>query len=705
MAKKQRKKKRKPSPSFRLSFDRILIYGVASAIFLLPLFFWPTVTEYGYGKTIAGLIAISALSVLWGLSAWQKGSWSIRIPWIAFPVLGFVFASLLSLVHATNGRVVVQSLVLLIFFFQLLLIIANVVRERRDVHLLLAALLMSAFLATLYGLLQYLGALPGAHTGAGVSNMISTMGNRNYLGGFLAYLLVPVIVLVLRPRSRWLRAISIPLIAFCFGTATLIRQTGVNVSLAVAGIVLLAGLLIFRPFEPIRRNRRWLLVFLGVLILTFLIEAPSAPWNSVVGLSNDGSSWIVRFWEKNSGNVRTWDWWIGWEMFKDHPLTGVGLGNYKLNFVPYKAAFLSTPRGEAYNFPILRAAQAHNEYVQILAELGVLGALALVSFLVVLILSLWKRLRTNPDPGARFDLLLFCCGIVAFFTHSLVSFPAHLPASSLVVVLLGGLIFSRVYGDVGILRVKLSGWSMKGSVTAILLIGLVVSVVAVRDLSANVWMKQGIEQIALGNYYGAEWSLKRSIALDFAPRQAYYHLATAQLRLGKLDEAQENLERCLTRFVDESVYLSYANLMVNTRQPEPAREAIELLLAGYPRAEIETKARYLEALVFSLEGDYSTAIDRLEKLVEDDPTFQTAYLTLGSFYQGRGMPVNARKNYDKALQLIEKKLAKAQATLEASRGAITAETYGTLRSQIEQLTEERTAVLERLAQLPDSPSP
>jgi len=224
-------------------------------------------------------------------------------------------------------------------------------------------------------------------------------------------------------------------------------------------------------------------------------------------------------------------------------------------------------------------------------------------------------------------------------------------------------------------------------------------------MSANAWMKRGVEQIALGDYYGAEASLERSMSLDFAPRQTYYHLATVQLRLGKPAEAQENLERCFTRFVDEGIYLSYANLMVNTRQPEPAREAIELLLASRPNKEIETKARYLEALVFSLEGDHSAAIDRLERLVEDDPTFETAYLSLGSFYQGRGMNVNARKNYEKALQLIEEKLVRAQATLDASRHAITAEAYGTLRNQIEQLTEERTAVLERLGQLPPSQSP
>ena len=61
-------------------------------------------------------------------------------------------------------------------------------------------------------------------------------------------------------------------------------------------------------------------------------------------------------------------------------MVGIGLGNYKLNFLSYKADFLSTPRGQDYSFYIPRAAQAHNDYVQALAEVGLLGGLAILGF-------------------------------------------------------------------------------------------------------------------------------------------------------------------------------------------------------------------------------------------------------------------------------------------------------------------------------------
>ncbi|MCK5247707.1 hypothetical protein KAR02_12445, partial [Candidatus Bipolaricaulota bacterium] len=237
--------------------DKALVYTVALLLLSIPLFILTTVSEYGYGKTIFALVGISLLTILWGAAGWVKGTWKIRWPWITVPFLGFVVASLLSMVVALNGRVVVQSLVLTVFFFQMLLVIANVVRKREDVQLLLFALLLSGFLASLYGLLQYLGVLRGPFGGTGLPELISTLGNRNYLGGFLAYLLFPSVILVLSPRWSWVRAVSIPMIAFCFGTALLVQQTAVVVSLSVTAIALAIGWLIFRPVSPLRKNRIW----------------------------------------------------------------------------------------------------------------------------------------------------------------------------------------------------------------------------------------------------------------------------------------------------------------------------------------------------------------------------------------------------------------------------------------------------------------
>jgi len=173
MSKKGRssKHKRLKVDHFHVPYDRIMVYLIAAFVFSLPLFIWPTVTEYGYGKTIFAIVGVSILLILWGISALAKKEWSIRLPWLVYPALGLIVVSLLSLINATNGRVVIQSLVLVVVFFLFYLVVSNFVKRKEDVNLILYALLASAFLASLYGLLQYLGVMRGAQGGHGLNEV------------------------------------------------------------------------------------------------------------------------------------------------------------------------------------------------------------------------------------------------------------------------------------------------------------------------------------------------------------------------------------------------------------------------------------------------------------------------------------------------------------------------------------------------------
>ncbi len=704
MAKRQKQRNRKKQapalPQFKVSAERAFVYAIAAVVFIIPLFIWPGETEYGYGKTIVMYLLVSVLLIGWALWGFIKGEWKIRFPWLVFPAGFFLIAGLLSIINAVNGRVVIQSLTVFLYFVLFYLIVANAVKDKRDVTVILYALLISAFLASLFGLLQYLGVMRGAHGKSGLSEVISTMGNRNYLGGFLAYLLFPSVILVVRLRSRILRAIAIPLISFNFGMAMLVNQMGIRVALVIAAIGVIIGWTIFRPVEPIRKNRIWLIALLIVLVFTFLVESPSGPLNSVVGLSATGSSsWIGRLWVQNSGRTRSWDWWVGYEMFKDHPLLGVGLGNYKLNFIPYKAKFLATPQGKGYNFYIARAAQAHNEYIQIIAELGVFGILGIIGLIVTIAYSLWITLFRNRDEADRFDLLLLSGGVIAFLIHALVTFPAHLPASSLVFVTLLGIATSRAYGDAAQTTVALKRIPLRATAIVVIVFTLAVSVIALRDYAADFLFQAGIRQLQLGQLYLAEETFNRSIQLDFCPRQTYYYLAVIKLRQGKYKEALPYLKKCLTRFVVEPVYLNIANIDVNLGNTKEAERYIDFLLSTHPAKDTTLQLHYLQGLIAIREGDYSRAFKILEEIVKSNPSFERAYIALGDLYRAQGLAISARKNYETALKLIEKKLARNEKKLSTTTH-FTPQEYARLQSEISLLKQEKSAVEASLSQLP-----
>jgi O-antigen ligase len=85
-------------------------------------------------------------------------------------------------------------------------------------------------------------------------------------------------------------------------------------------------------------------------------------------------------------------WDMSWHMFLDHPLLGVGMGDYSIEAEKRLAAR-----------HVRTTVDSHNIYLQLLATRGLLGFIPFVAYFVVLVLTLWKRLRSAaPGSMARY---------------------------------------------------------------------------------------------------------------------------------------------------------------------------------------------------------------------------------------------------------------------------------------------------------------
>jgi O-antigen ligase len=379
-----------------VSLSRLRFWLLVMLVFAIPIAIYLPNTEYGYTKSTLLYLGVSLLLALWAVELFFRSQIEISVTRLAWPALGVLGAAALSLVNAENLALSLISFVGLIYFGLLGLLIVNTIESERDMKILLSALLLSASIASVYGLLQYYGKVPGPPGFLGGSlAMISTFGNPNYLAGFLAHLLVPGIALSVMIESRWARlALLIVLIAM---TAALVAANSVGAYLAAlfSVIFFFGGMMIFRLRSAIAGQRRWVLAVVILLALTVWLQSPPGPLNALLGraatLEPTPIERVVQFfqrlWEENSGIARSWNWWIAYEMLKAHPFVGVGLGDYKVEFLEYKARFKETPLGQHYNFYLPRAIQAHNDYVQLIAELGLIGLLAIGFFAGTLIRS------------------------------------------------------------------------------------------------------------------------------------------------------------------------------------------------------------------------------------------------------------------------------------------------------------------------------
>ena len=113
-----------------------------------------------------------------------------------------------------------------------------------------------------------------------------------------------------------------------------------------------------------------------------------------------------------------------WRIFVDHPVNGIGLGALPEVFPRYETL---------YDGNVVQ--HTHNDYVEALAETGIIGALCGVVFLLLLAWSSWARLvraADSADLAYHIGAVAACAGLLV---HSLVDFNLHIPSNALIFLL------------------------------------------------------------------------------------------------------------------------------------------------------------------------------------------------------------------------------------------------------------------------------
>jgi O-antigen ligase len=131
-------------------------------------------------------------------------------------------------------------------------------------------------------------------------------------------------------------------------------------------------------------------------------------------------------------------WRAALAMARDRPIFGHGWGSFDFLVDGYRDA----PTG-------LDTSYAHNDYLQVFAEAGIVG-LALVLWLLTLLgRRILRSLSTPTIPEARFTLLWLTIGIVAALVHSIADFGLRIPGVGFMFTLLLAM-FVRVSAEPGL---------------------------------------------------------------------------------------------------------------------------------------------------------------------------------------------------------------------------------------------------------------
>jgi len=330
-----------------------------------------------------------------------------------------------------------------------------------------------------------------------------------------------------------------------------------------------------------------------------------------------------------------------------------------MNYLDYQADFLQ--KNPDYIKYSGKAAESHNEYLQMGAELGMVGLGIFLSILFVfysLVLKYLKKKHNNQDRIIVFGLLM---GITCFLIHSLFTFPFHVPVLGSTFFILLGLTIVYIGGfglnetdRKNILRIKISTNNSikKIIIILVLIIGFfLIGTLAFKPYFAEIHYFKGIKYYENQNYNDALKDFKYATWLAPYNGRILHALGSTYYHLDIQDEAQKTLQRTKYYFNDRNIYRNLGLSYTQSGNYQEAEKEFRHAIYLDPKF---TKAYIDLAYLYAIQKDYDKAIIEWNEALETEPNFSEKYNVLyfiGLTYQKKQMPDKALEYFLEALQL------------------------------------------------------
>ena len=329
----------------------------------------------------------------------------------------FSFTPSLSTVyfHATKTSLL-KFLSLALLFFLLI----HHLKSYKELNLFLMTILGMGVLLSFWVIIQRLGSIRYAS---------GPFVNENHLSGYLGMVIPLSLGLFLATFSkikdsseRNINLFNGPHLLLFF--MILIMATGLFLSLSRGGMISFSVSLLFITILLLTRHRiRRKALFIPFLILFLFLGLLWLGINPVLREISTLSKPRLSSTARLTVNKDTLN------LIKDYPIFGTGLGTFAYIFPKYKSPSLK----KFFSF-------AHNDYLQLISETGLIGFLILFLGLLAFFIKTLKELSRRHDPYAVFLTVGGLGSLFAILFHSLFDFNLHVGANSFLFFFILGLI-------------------------------------------------------------------------------------------------------------------------------------------------------------------------------------------------------------------------------------------------------------------------
>ena len=537
---------------------------------------------------------------------------------------------------------VVDELIRLVYYTGIYLAVSDYFSQDRKMKVLANFLLATVTCAIIYGFVQLSGRDPFNWSGAFNTRVFSTFGNPNFYAAFLVLTGPLILSYFFTTQNKAVRVMYGLL--FAANTVSLFITGSKGGWLGIAGSISIFTLLMVKYVVHSRR--------LKVYLITFTLAA--------ILLSAFG---VYRYslQRKDSLRFRLLTWRSTINMIKLNPVTGNGLGTFRLLYPAYRDPEIFRIEGKHQT----ETQHPENEYLEIINDQGLIGIGLYIWLLYTVFSRGIKRIKgylsqnRYPLKPEVYYLTGYLAGLAGLLAHNLFCVNLRFVSSGFYFWLFLGLI-GGAYVPIPKKNKALPAQDKKSSPTPwVLFLKVLVIVITIgsviiygRFLQADVRHNIGISYAKMRAWNEAMREFQASIELNpFFVMSRYF--------LGNIynDRWQAGDDQRALQCYDEVIARAPHYVMVNYQRglvylkTKNYQESLREFSAALKLDPVYPATYYRIGMIFIQLNDLDQALENFEQAARLNPKMSDIYVNIGNIYLMKGLIPEAEKFYRQALQL------------------------------------------------------
>lgn len=338
------------------------------------------------------------------------------------PSLALLGLVTLSAIFASSKADAIEGFFYFSAYLVLFYITLAAIRTRKQQRFVVYVILTTAILLGIIGLAKRFDFLPfdmWQYAFQGKSVFITaSYGNHNHLAGFLS-MAIPLFLGLFLVKTRRLPLLLAMIYMSCFLVAVHVMtlSRGGWMSLSASLTIMFCILLLQKRFK---RKKLLVAIFASLAIVLLFILSSTDTLERLLTLTEEETVLGM------SGRVIAWSGVL--EMISNHPLLGNGPGSFATIFTQFQLPGMAR-----------RFFYAHNDYLQLIAEVGLLVIPATCWLLFLLLREGLRKIQSKSRQtwGISLGAMVGCLTIIF---HSFGDFNLFIPANALLFTVLVALV-------------------------------------------------------------------------------------------------------------------------------------------------------------------------------------------------------------------------------------------------------------------------